>query len=174
MRRFLLIAAAAVIAVAGFVIMYGCTGPAGPVGPQGLVLKDTVFSIIKDTVVIRDTTCGVCHGKGQKLAAKQFEWSTTEHATGKGFVPSLGKSTCARCHTGHGFITQVVNDKAKTETDTLNMSNINCRTCHKIHTKYDTTDWALTDTMKVALYVKTTDSLNFGKGNLCINCHQAL
>lgn len=183
MRRFF-IAAAGVAAVAGFIVIDSCTGPTGPAGPAGLdgkkdtvtiLTKDTLTILKKDTVVMRDSTCRVCHDKGQGLiVAKKFEWSTTEHAVGVGFSAALGKSSCARCHSGHGFVTQVVNGKAKNTTDTLNMSNINCRTCHNIHTKYDTTDWALSDTLKAAILVKPTDSLNFGKGNLCIQCHQAL
>ena len=177
----------------------GPVGPAGKVLMDTVFISDT--SIKKDTLYIRDTTiirkydslftlytetlvkfdtilmnpkCRVCHGKDQELVSKQFEWSTTEHATGKGFAGSLGKSSCDRCHSGEGFVTQIVNGKAKTEIDTLNMSNINCRTCHKIHQSYDTTDWALSTIKKAALYVKPADSLDFGKGNLCVNCHQAL
>ncbi|MBN1575353.1 MAG: hypothetical protein JW913_02295 [Chitinispirillaceae bacterium] len=131
-------------------------------------------AMVKFDTLLMNPKCRVCHGKDQRLAAKKFEWSTTEHAIGKGFAAALGKSSCARCHTGHGFITQTVDGKPKTDIDTLNMSNINCRTCHKIHTAYDTTDWDLSTVKKAGLAAKPADSINMGKGNLCVNCHQAL
>ncbi len=55
------------------------------------------------------------------------------------------------------------------------MTTINCRACHKIHTNFESTDWVLSTVSKVPCYVKPTDTIaNMGKGNLCVNCHQAL
>jgi hypothetical protein len=50
---------------------------------------------------------------------------------------------------------------------------INCRTCHKIHTKYDATDWALTKTDPVTFREGRVTAADHGKGNLCIQCHQS-
>jgi hypothetical protein len=227
MRKFLLIAAAAVAAVTGLAMINGCEGPAGPEGPMGKVVHDTVVvrdtSFVKDTMVVYDTTffydtmfsvdtvfssdtvfnidtlvnndtivkidtiisrdttllsavCGVCHGNGhgQQLAAKQYQWNPTSHSTGVTFKAVGGKSSCARCHSGNGFVTQTVKGKPKADIDTLNMTNINCRACHKIHTEYDTTDWDLSTVKKVSQTVKPADSIDIGKGNLCVNCHQAI
>lgn len=55
MRRLMLIAAAAVVAVAGFAMFNGCTGPQGPAGADGKSTRDTVYSITRDTVVKKDT-----------------------------------------------------------------------------------------------------------------------
>jgi len=182
--------------------MNGCEGPQGPQGEillDTLVIRDT--TVVKDTMIIKDTLvvtsydtltiyrdtivkgdtllmntkCQRCHNDGQKLPVKQYEWGLSDHAVGDGFSKAKGKSKCTRCHSGSGFIAQVVEGKAKTEIDTLNMCNINCRTCHKIHTNFDSTDWALSTVAKVALYVNQADTIStMGKGNLCINCHQAI
>src|SRR5690606_24509754 len=48
----------------------------------------------------------------------------------------------------------------------------NCYTCHQIHRTYTEADWALTQDQPVTLWVGG-QTLDFGKGNLCISCHQA-
>lgn len=153
-----------------------------------VVLRDSVFVIKYDTLTIyRDTLvrgdtimmntkCQRCHNDAQKVPAKQFQWASTDHAIGPSLAAARGKSNCARCHSGNGFITQTVKGKPKADIDTLNMNNVNCRACHKVHTNFDSTDWALTTIAKVGVTVKTanmSDTINMGKANLCINCHQA-
>jgi len=49
---------------------------------------------------------------------------------------------------------------------------INCYTCHQIHTTYTEADWAFTQEDPVTIWVGG-QTLDFGKGNLCISCHQS-
>jgi formate-dependent nitrite reductase cytochrome c552 subunit len=48
----------------------------------------------------------------------------------------------------------------------------NCYTCHNIHQTYTEADWALTSQDPVTLWVSGA-TVDIGKGNQCINCHQA-
>jgi hypothetical protein len=48
----------------------------------------------------------------------------------------------------------------------------NCYTCHQIHRTYTTDDWALTQEEPVTTWVGN-HTLDFGKSNLCISCHQS-
>jgi hypothetical protein len=48
----------------------------------------------------------------------------------------------------------------------------NCFTCHQIHQTYTEADWAFTQSAPVTLWVGG-QTLDFGKGNLCISCHQS-
>ena len=57
---------------------------------------------------------------------------------------------------------------------TLNPTPMDCGTCHKIHTAYDSTDFEFTFSAKVPLLmyggIKEVDAGN--SANLCIKCHQ--
>jgi hypothetical protein len=92
------------------------------------------------------------------------------HYTGGNFERST--TDCAVCHTHEGFIERIATGKQTTAADIENPSPINCRTCHQIHTTYTSADYALTTTAPFKLWYngKTVD---FGKGNLCAECHQA-
>jgi hypothetical protein len=48
----------------------------------------------------------------------------------------------------------------------------NCRTCHKIHTTYSKDDFGLRSEAAVAMLLSKAN-FDGGKGNLCVNCHQA-
>jgi formate-dependent nitrite reductase cytochrome c552 subunit len=48
----------------------------------------------------------------------------------------------------------------------------NCYTCHQIHSTYTEADWDNTTIDPVTFWVGGA-TVDLGKGNLCINCHQA-
>jgi hypothetical protein len=146
-----------------------------------MVINDS--TIIKDTIVRRDTTvkydtllmnpaCAVCHNNGQTLVEKQQEWAKTKHDTGSTWLSEGSNPSCQRCHNGAGYLA-FVNKKPIGATDSLNTPNVSCRTCHMIHTKYDTTDWALTNVAPIVLLSDPTKTVDFGEGNLCGTCHQS-
>lgn len=162
----------------------GCLqGPTGAAGKDGKSVTDTLKVTIKDTLLLKDSsfirdsimtlsTCTQCHANSQLIVAKQYEWETTKHDTGSTWVGEGGNASCIACHNGNAFIFKLTS--ADSANVMANPTNANCRTCHKIHTKYDTTDFALVGDEKpvVSKNDKTVTFPDFGAGNLCVNCHQ--
>jgi hypothetical protein len=135
----------------------GPQGPAGPAGPSGA------------------EQCGVCHNNASSLFGKQVQWGESVHGMGEAFDEGY-RTTCAGCHSSQGF-----NEIIKTGADTTKVgffdaATINCRTCHKVHTKYNDSDWELTFTSPFALRDARTGedkNVDLKTGNLCGKCHQA-
>ncbi|OGU58835.1 MAG: hypothetical protein A2X64_09505 [Ignavibacteria bacterium GWF2_33_9] len=148
-----------------------CEGPEGPAGATGATGAKGDKG---DTGLSGAEQCGVCHNNGVVLFEKAAQWEQSLHGEGEIYLyGNRAGSGCPECHTHQGFLEYV-------ETGAVNgpyndPATINCRTCHKIHVKYDETDWALTKTNDVTFYEtagpKATADL--GAGNLCGQCHQA-
>lgn len=136
----------------------GPIGPAGPGGPQG---PDGIAGT---------ANCIQCHGSSQKITAKLFQWEHSVHATGGHF--DRNDKACAICHTSQGFLERIATGATQTAAPIQDPLPQNCYTCHKIHTTYTEADWALTQTEPVTLWV-TGETVDLGKANLCISCHQS-
>jgi hypothetical protein len=55
----------------------------------------------------------------------------------------------------------------------VDVSPIDCRTCHQVHTTYTAADWALTvEAESIALNAFEGVTFDGGSGNLCATCHQ--
>ena len=148
----------------GFFALMSCEGPKGPegaIGPQGPQGPAGPSGAEQ---------CGVCHNSTNELIAKKDQWVASKHATGHNFERSTKE--CAPCHTSQGYIEVIGTGSLTTAADIQDPVGQNCRTCHKIHTNYDSTDWALrkTDATKLQL---TGEIVDFKKGNTCAQCHQA-
>jgi hypothetical protein len=102
------------------------------------------------------------------LFAKQLQAGNSVHLTGGNF--ERNSSDCAPCHTHEGFIERIITGE-DTSSSPKNPTAINCRTCHMIHEKYDSSDYALRTTEPVDLWTNE-ESIDIGKSNLCANCHQ--
>ena len=133
----------------------GLTGPRGEAGVDGT-----------------DGTAGciLCHtgGTEQGMFAQVNQWEHSIHALGGNFERNTGD--CATCHTSQGFLANLAGTY-----DGVGISNpnpINCYTCHNIHKTFTPADLGFTATAGVELMVGG-DVFDFGKGNLCANCHQA-
>jgi hypothetical protein len=155
----------------GLALMAGCTGKNGATGPEGVNGVNG-----KDA----NANCIECHNNSQLIVSKQREWEQSKHGlidAGNSFDYAGTRSSCQPCHNGAIFPLWVKGDHDTASFYTLglynNNGNPNCRTCHSIHVKYDTTDWALTTVVPVKLLLDSTVTADFGKGNICINCHQA-
>ncbi len=141
------------------ITVLSCTGPEGPSGANG---KDGADG---------STKCAECHNSSSEIYTKRLQWETSLHATGSAFERNT--TQCAPCHTSQGF-----NECAKSGLDSTlatvsDPANINCRTCHKIHQKFDSTDFALIYTNAITLR-HGGGTVDFaGDGNLCGKCHQA-
>lgn len=132
----------------------GAVGPQGPVGPQGEGTQN----------------CVMCHGSSQLITAKQYQWEHSVHATGGN--NNRNQTTCAICHTSQGFRERIAAGTDVTAAAIEDPLPINCYTCHQIHTTYTDADWALTQSQPVTVWVGG-QTLDFGKANLCISCHQS-
>lgn len=140
----------------------GTAGPLGPIGPQGPAGPQGEGT----------QNCVMCHGSSQVITAKQFQWEHSVHATGGHY--DRNTTACAGCHTSQGFLERIETNApfgatAATIEDPLPQ---NCYTCHQIHSTYTDADWALTQDEPVTLWVGG-QTLDFGKANLCISCHQS-
>ncbi len=138
----------------------------GPQGPAGLNGQDGV-----DGIDGLDGTekCSSCHASNTDLYAKQLQYRNSVHATGGNFFRNA--TSCAICHTHEGFLERLENGGLTTAAPIQDPTPINCRTCHLIHENYDVTDYQLRVTGPVQLINGGT--VDFGKGNMCINCHQS-
>ena len=151
-------AAAFALALSGCEGDQGPVGPVGPEGPQGPMGENGAQN------------CVDCHGNNQLITAKMFQWEHSVHATGGHF--ERNRTSCAICHTSQGFIERLETGEEMTAEDIADPLPINCYTCHKIHQTYTEADWELTQTEPVTLWV-TGETLDLGKANLCISCHQS-
>ena len=140
-------------------VMVSCTGSDGPAGPSGKDGRDA------------NIVCGVCHGASATNVAEKFnQYDLSKHNTGIIYEEEAGRLQCGGCHTGDGFAEAAaagVNDPVSHAT-----SKINCIACHKIHTNFDSTDFALRITSGFALR-QTGATIDMKTGNLCSKCHQA-
>jgi hypothetical protein len=148
-----------VAAVVSLIVVGACTkeGPQGPAGEDGIDGKDG------------NATCGVCHDNSETVETKIGQWETSFHATsGLQFENAAG---CAPCHTSQGFKEALANDTTACTAAIPDPANINCYTCHKIHDTYAVDDWELRKTDPNTFWL-TGETVDLGKANLCIRCHQ--
>jgi len=136
----------------------GPAGPAGPQGPQGPMGESGTQNCIQ------------CHGSSQLITVKQFQYAESAHATGGHY--DRNTNTCAICHTSQGFLERIATGGTSTAATIDDPLPPNCYTCHQIHQTYTSDDWALTQTNPVTTWVGD-HTLDFGKSNLCISCHQS-
>lgn len=127
-------------------------GPQGPAGADGTNAAEN---------------CIDCHGSSQLITAKRFQWENSIHALGGHYEQNA--AACAGCHTSQGFLDRIANGGTTASMDIDDPLPQNCYTCHRIHTG---DDWALTADDPVTLWVGGA-TVDLGKGNQCVNCHQA-
>jgi hypothetical protein len=141
-------------------------GPEGPAGANG---KDGIDGVNGLNGQDGAESCSSCHASGTDLYAKQIQYRNSVHALGGNFERNA--TSCAICHTHEGFLERLENGGTSTAAAIQDPTPVNCRTCHMIHENFDETDWALRVTGPVDLINGGT--VDFGKGNMCINCHQS-
>lgn len=148
---------ALILAVAG---MTSCEGPAGPAGADGADGMDGVDA---------NATCTKCHNENSDMLAKMIQADNSVHMTGGAF--ERNDADCAACHTHEGFIERMDLGEMEASGTVHDPTPPNCRTCHMIHTNYDSTDWAISYPDPVTFWVNGVTA-DLGDGNICANCHQ--
>ncbi len=152
-------------------LLAGCEGPAGPAGKDGASLPPFNLEGFAPNI-----QCSTCHSTDLDttyyVAARVYQWEHSMHATG-GDIARNG-TTCAGCHTTEGFVqrwnagwtTQVVSEQ-------LNPSPPGCFACHAPHARGN---FSLRDSTPVTItsfIIGVPDAqFDYGKGNLCVRCHQ--
>lgn len=155
------------------VAVVGCKGPEGPQGPPG---ETTLVNLEGFAPGIK---CGTCHipdtDTTYYLLARAYQWSTSKHAVG-GDLERNG-STCAGCHTSEGFVQRMKNlaggSTSQVVSNQVQPSPPGCFACHSPHLR---ANFTLRDTTPVTIKSFVTgvpDAVfDYGKGNLCVKCHQ--
>jgi hypothetical protein len=148
-----------VAVIVSLIVVSACTkeGPAGKDGEPGIDGTDGT------------ATCGVCHDNSELVETKILQWSASIHATGGNY--ERNGIDCATCHTSQGFKERILTGADTTANIINDPANINCYTCHFIHDTYSAQDWALRTTEPVTLWMNG-ETIDFGTGNLCVQCHQ--
>jgi hypothetical protein len=146
-------------------LLSSCRGPEGPQGPSG---ESTVVNL---EGFAPDINCGNCHNPDQDSTyyvwAKKYQWERSKHAIGGDY--ERNSSSCAGCHTTEGFVKRM---QGKPVTNQVDSSPPGCFACHAPHANGD---FALRNVEPVTISSNITGvpnaSFDFGKGNLCVQCH---
>lgn len=142
-------------------------------------------------VSIAAEVCGTCHGEPLRHGRFQ-QWQESAHANYQLAIDRSGSASCARCHTGQGFLVwlsqgdltkqiQGANGNATAEElralgltrDTAQPQT--CAVCHDPHEQGTTSGKPNTATVRVmgdtSLLPSGFQALNVGRGAMCITCH---
>ena len=148
----------------------GCKGPTGPQGESTIVNLEGFAPGIQ---------CGTCHipenDSTYFVLAREYQWNQSKHANGGDLERNGGN--CAGCHTTEGFIERMRNlaagSTSQVVTDKWQPSPPGCFACHSPHLR---ANFSLRDTTPVTITSFVVGvpnaTLDFGRGNLCLKCHQ--
>ncbi len=172
MKKLFMLVTLIALAAAAF---SGCEGPAGEDGIDGAAGAPGDSGLAGLDGVDANETCKVCHNSSDLITSRVTDYNASGHGTGTTYARGSSGS-CAVCHSGQGFIQLA---SGETVTGPASPTRQDCRTCHSIHTAYDSTDWAPRVgagddvIMIVSDAAATPFATDFGAGNLCATCHQA-
>ena len=170
-----------------------CHGPNGPLAGDTTAHMLTgpptaLATFTSPRISFSSEVCGTCHGRTSHNIYSQWN---TRGLTGRGHSNKLlsddegtGSTSCARCHGAQGFFKFQKYLKASTKF-TLNAAdiaditpaNIQPQTCTACHDPHDATNPS-----QLRVYNNTPGTLNlpsgfrvagFGKGSLCVTCHNS-
>ena len=116
-------------------------------------------------VTLDEGVCGRCHEEAP-YHRKNTQWKRSAHSVGIGFA--AGRTSCAECHSGYGFIHKV--DPATTLEQTTGFPQISCQVCHDPHSAE--LEHQLRTLDDVTLNNGKTISFG-GPAKLCMNCHKS-
>jgi hypothetical protein len=155
------------LAVAG-IMFTSCEGPMGPAGTDGTNGTNGIDA---------SASCVLCHNNDATIELKLAQWGESMHATG-GNAPYASNIavSCVQCHTSQGFLEYVAEGSSASLTVPTEPMQINCYTCHEIHSTFTEDDWNLTSPGAKILdvqYAGADVTWDKGTSNQCASCHQA-
>ncbi|HEX9657398.1 MAG TPA: hypothetical protein VGB89_10855 [Bacteroidota bacterium] len=148
----------------------GCEGPEGPAG------KDGTNASIDLEGFAPGIKCATCHDANADtvyyVAGRVYQFETSIHFMG-GAV-ERNSATCSGCHSTEGFIERGRGGfQTQMASEILNPSPPGCFACHSPHAR---ADFSLRTQAPVTItsYIEGVPNamFNYGKGNLCLQCHQ--
>ncbi|MEW5799152.1 MAG: collagen-like protein [Bacteroidota bacterium] len=168
-----------------FLALQACEGPAGPAGVQGPAGKDgakgadagfVYFEGFKDSL-----RCASCHTPDNDttyyLISRRVQWEVSKHNDGGNFDRNL--EDCAGCHTTEGFMerasksfpTAFAGQKTKKYAQS---SPPGCFACHSPHKQgnFSVRNNFAPVVIKSNVVGNNDLTFDYGKGNLCVLCHQ--
>ena len=120
-------------------------------------------------VSAKSDACNACHDGSKRHSLGSWA-RVSRHQTGHTIEGEGGNSSCAKCHSGQGFIDNVKNGSVSV-TPEYAETPIGCPTCHDPH---DTTNVDMYQLRKVTVTLSNGFTPPGEKtGYLCMNCHQA-
>jgi len=168
-----------------------CHGPNGPIAGTNTAHMLTgpttaLATFTSPRISFSAEVCGTCHGRTSHNIYSQWN---TRGVTGRGHSNKLladdegtGSTSCARCHGAQGFFMYQKNLKASSkftlsaaDIADITPANIQPQTCSACHDPHNATN-----PNQLRIYNDTPGTLNlpagfrvagFGKGALCVTCH---
>jgi hypothetical protein len=172
-KAFTPIAMLAVLLTVAF-LLFGCEGPQGPAGKNG---QDGINNVFNLEGFAPNIKCATCHTADQDttyyVAGRKYEWSSSKHAIGGDI--DRNTTLCAGCHTTEGFVkrAQAGWTSQLVPSDILHPSPLGCFSCHSPHAR---NDFSLRQAAPVTItsFVAGVPNavFDYGKGNICVQCHQ--
>ena len=142
-------------------------------------------------VSIASDVCAECHGEPPRHARFQ-QWEESGHANFELAINEGGSASCARCHTGQGFLAWIergdltlrlqgaTGNATADELRALGLTPdliqpITCATCHDPHDPGNVSGKPNNTTVRIegdtSLLPAGFQARNVGKGAICIVCH---
>jgi len=115
------------------------------------------------TSTLSSDNCAVCHDSGVHNVLPA-QWDVSRHANPLFAGYAGGRSGCATCHSGAGFVADI-----KGESEVPPATAITCATCHDPH---DASNTHQLRTVSVSLS-NGMEVTTGGSGKLCMNCHKS-
>lgn len=122
----------------------------------------------KTAVTIDEGVCAKCHAE-EPFNLEAIQWVKSGHANPNTDRSNIG--SCARCHSGYGFIDFIDTEVDKGHSVTLGFNQVSCAVCHDPHKVNDQTNpMQLRNVANVTLGngEVVTDG---GRGRFCGSCH---
>jgi hypothetical protein len=160
------------VLLVGFIA--ACEGPEGPQGPKGDKGDpgDPADPYVNWEGYKEGIVCAQCHNPDYDTLyfvwARKTQWAVSKHANGGAYFEN--SSSCAPCHTTEGFIQSYLGQPV---TDHALSSPIGCFACHSPHSRADFSLRTVDPVTMLAGVEGVSDyEFDYGKGNLCGNCHK--
>ena len=175
MRKSLALIGLACFASVSVLILNGCKGQQGPVGPKG---DSTVVSL---TGFTQGIVCANCHNPDTDTTyyvwAKEYQWQLSKHAIGGDF--DRNQTPCSGCHTTEGYVQRMLAGNPPEAnwtgivTSQVDASPPGCFACHSPHTNGDFRRRTVSPVSMISpMNGVANQTIDLGNGNTCLSCHQ--
>jgi hypothetical protein len=135
-------------------------------------------------VSLSSSVCATCHGEPLRHARFQ-QWQLSPHANYELAIDEGESGSCARCHTGNGFLAWLPVLTGEEPGDPLDDVEVTwtpeevhpqtCQTCHDPHAIGSTTGTSTNATVRISgdtpPLIAGFTATDVGRGAICMTCH---